>query len=790
MNANLNGSNPYQQSPYAPGTGGAINPALLASFQNQNPTNKQKFQHPPNTTPTPAQLISSMSLSGMPTQHQQQQHFMSINPTQVLQQQHALNGMNMDGGSINPSALSSPSHQPSIASSSSHLPPSPSSAPSLLGMSTAQFMALSPQDRQTKMMLVQQANLRDKQLQHAQMQAMGIPTSNQQAGMNMGMPSLNNAGQQQPPFRDQSLMAMQQQQPFRDQNLAMNMRMGMPRGQQQFRDQQTPAYPSQQQQIMNMGMGSGIGIPSGGIPSGMFTQTNHNQLHNQQNQDMLQGLARTPSAIGTHTAPFYDRPLSSGSSPTALGMQHQQQSQDQHMMPPPSNIPRGMGGMNTGGRDLNFNTRNVPAGNAGLMRPPSRAMTATPLQDGLNGFAPTNTAQRGMSPSQIQNLQNPYPQNQGGFGGPQLQGQAGFASNALHHQQPPSQIAQLQQQHRGTPTPTSTSPPLPGSPYRGAKRKVGDSPRIGTLGTGLPGGVPMGRPQSIPRTLSASSGDMNNMIPGYNASLPLTHRPSSSMGINGLGPGGMGTGSISGEMADLLPPQQPQASAHQQRHGSVPRQGSVPLVKPERVSPAESLSMAHGEPSFRSPGGVAPVTTAAVAALPTALPSSSTASLPVVGSQQPAQLQPPGPTHVQAPTQAPAAQLPIIPSLPPLPAGVSLNPAFTRVTVVPLVDSLMHIPPLSDQEIADIKGWTEVDREYEGTFRAMKKRAEAEKQEAMFGWGKVPWWEKGGGGVEGAGNMNRWRRSREMLDVRYPRSRRDGGGSSGRRRGKREGIKL
>jgi len=656
-------------------------------------------------------------------------------------------------------------------------------------MSPAQFNALSPQDQRAKVMLFQQANFRDKQLQHAQMQAMGIPTPNQQAGMNMGMPTLNNAGQQMSPFRDPSLMAMQQQQPFRDQNLAMSMRMGMPRGQQQFRDQMTPAYPSQQQQIMNMGMGSGIGLPSGGIHSGMFTPTNHNQLHNQQNQDMLQGLARAPSAMSTHAPPFYDRPLSSGSSPTALGMQHQQQSQDQHMMPPPSNIPRGMGGMNTGVRDVNFNNmRNVPAGNAGMMRPPSRTMTATPLQDGLNGFGPTTTAQRGMSPSQIQNLQNPYPQNQGGFGGPQLQGQAGFASHPLHHQQPPSQIAQLQQQHRGTPTPSSTSPPLPGSPYRGAKRKVGDSPRIGTLGMGLPGGVAMGPPHSIPRTLSASSGDMNNIMPGYNASLPPTHRPSSSMGINGLGPGGMSTGRTGGEMADLPPPQQPQALVQQQRHGSVPRQGSVPLGKLGRASPAESISMAQGELSFRPSGGVAPVTTTAVPVLPTALPSSSTAAFPAVGSQQPPQLQPPGPTPVQAPTQAPAGQPPTVPSLPPLPANVSLNPAVTRVTVVPLVDSLTHIPTLSEQEIGDIKGWMEVDREYEGAFRAMKKRAEAEAREAMFGWGKVPWWEKGGGGVEGAGNMNRWRRPREGFDVRYPRSRREGGSS--RRRGKREGLKL
>ena len=299
----------------------------------------------------------------------------------------------------------------------------------------------------------------------------------------------------------------------------------------------------------------------------------------------------------------------------------------------------------------------------------------------------------------------------------------------------------------------------------------------------------MGRSHSIPRTLSASSGDMNNVIPGYNASLPPTHRPPSSMGINGLGPGGMVTGPPGGEMVDLPLPQQPQTSAQQQRHGSVPRQGSVPLAKPERVSPAESIGMAPGEPSFRPPGGVAPVPTATIAVLPTALPSSSSASLPVVGSQQPAQLQPPGPTPVQAPTQAPAAQPSIVPSLPPLPANVSLNPAVTRVTVVPLADSLMHIPSLSEQEVADIKGWMEVDREYEGTYRTMKKRAEAEAREAVFGWGKVPWWEKGGGGVEGAGNMNRWRRPREGFDVRYPR-RRDGGGSSGRRRGKREGLKL
>lgn len=148
-----------------------------------------------------------------------------------------------------------------------------------------------------------------------------------------------------------------------------------------------------------------------------------------------------------------------------------------------------------------------------------------------------------------------------------------------------------------------------------------------------------------------------------------------------------------------------------------------------------------------------------------------------------------------APPVIPPTQ--IVPQLPPLPAGVSLNQAVTRVSVVPLIDSLAHIPTLREDEIAEVKAWMEVDRAYEARWRAAKEAMAEEARQAMYGWGKGGWWEKGGGeGIGPAavaaaieGNGNRWRRGREPFDVRYPRTRKDRDGR-GRRGVKREGLKL
>lgn len=140
--------------------------------------------------------------------------------------------------------------------------------------------------------------------------------------------------------------------------------------------------------------------------------------------------------------------------------------------------------------------------------------------------------------------------------------------------------------------------------------------------------------------------------------------------------------------------------------------------------------------------------------------------------------------NVPPPIMPASALPPPLPSLPPLPASVNLNPAVTRVSVVPLATSLTTIPPVSAEEVADIKDWMATDRAYEGVYREMKTRMGAEFRE-MVGPQNVPWWEKGTLDT----NASRFLRGRETFDVRYPYRKKEREG--GRRKGaRREGIRL
>ncbi|KAF8178617.1 hypothetical protein K438DRAFT_1604964 [Mycena galopus ATCC 62051] len=175
-----------------------------------------------------------------------------------------------------------------------------------------------------------------------------------------------------------------------------------------------------------------------------------------------------------------------------------------------------------------------------------------------------------------------------------------------------------------------------------------------------------------------------------------------------------------------------------QRQSSIPRSAS-----PVKRAPSTPL---HAEPLAPIPSPAPP---------PSALPAPSTAS---------------GPTGP-------------VPSLPPLPASVNLNPAVTRVTVVPLATSLAAIPPVDADEVDEIKGWMEVDRKYEGVFREMKGRMNAEYRELM-GQRQIPWWEKGTLDT----NASRFLHGREKFEVRYPYRKRDR--DPRRKPPKREGLKL
>ncbi|KAJ7039043.1 SNF5-domain-containing protein [Mycena alexandri] len=144
----------------------------------------------------------------------------------------------------------------------------------------------------------------------------------------------------------------------------------------------------------------------------------------------------------------------------------------------------------------------------------------------------------------------------------------------------------------------------------------------------------------------------------------------------------------------------------------------------------------------------------------------------------------PPPAALPPPPPVPGPSLSSAPSLPPLPASVNLNPAITRVTVVPLATSLTDIPPVSADEVEAVKEWMQVDKKYEGVYREMKTRMGAELRDVM-GPRSVPWWEKGAL----SGNASRFLQGNETFDVRYPYRKRDWERER-KKPPKREGLKL
>ena len=132
-----------------------------------------------------------------------------------------------------------------------------------------------------------------------------------------------------------------------------------------------------------------------------------------------------------------------------------------------------------------------------------------------------------------------------------------------------------------------------------------------------------------------------------------------------------------------------------------------------------------------------------------------------------------------------------VPAPPAPPSGANYNPKTTEVTVVPLVSSLGSIPPLSPAEITQVQEWMATDRGYEARVREMQGRMLDEAREAFSVGGPagLQWWQRGAPG-NGVGNWNRWRRQRELFDVRYPRPRREGPSRSSRKGARREGLKL
>ncbi|KAJ7164897.1 hypothetical protein C8R46DRAFT_900772 [Mycena filopes] len=229
---------------------------------------------------------------------------------------------------------------------------------------------------------------------------------------------------------------------------------------------------------------------------------------------------------------------------------------------------------------------------------------------------------------------------------------------------------------------------------------------------------------------------------------PPTLRSASAAGLDGKG-------FSRPPSANGRPQRQSSQSAVPPRVQTPQRQPSIP----RSASPMKAGTPTRAEPPAAAPPAAAPQITALTAA-----------ALPVV----PPPLMPPS-----------VARPPVQPILPPLPASVNLNPAVTRVTVVPLATSLAAIPAVSAEEVANVKEWMAVDRAYELRFREMKVRMNGELREIMNPR-SIPWWEKGTLDT----NASRFLKGRERFDVRYPYRKKEREGGHHRKGARREGIRL
>ncbi|KAJ7782721.1 hypothetical protein B0H16DRAFT_1709569 [Mycena metata] len=205
----------------------------------------------------------------------------------------------------------------------------------------------------------------------------------------------------------------------------------------------------------------------------------------------------------------------------------------------------------------------------------------------------------------------------------------------------------------------------------------------------------------------------------------------------------------------------PEMNGYPHSNGATPQPQRAPSFGPHPPMPQRHSSISRSmSPIRRAPS--TPTHPEAIPAIPSIPP--------------PATLPPPPPT--------PGPILSAASSLPPLPVSVNLNPAITRVTVVPLATSLTDIPPVSADEVEAVKEWMQVDKKYDGVYREMKTRMSTELRDVM-GPRSVPWWEKGAL----SSNASRFLHGNEQFDVRYPYRKRDWERER-KKPPKREGLKL
>lgn len=318
-----------------------------------------------------------------------------------------------------------------------------------------------------------------------------------------------------------------------------------------------------------------------------------------------------------------------------------------------------------------------------------------------------------------------------------------------------------------------------------------------------------------PPLMNGADGMMSGAMQHQQSRQQSPQRPMSRASLNGLGPMGMGMG-----MGMNMPPglQTPQQKAHGfagQQPGAA-GMNMMPGIQPPFLrpsTPSQAMSLGGHQhqqhiaqtPPRQSPGaavgrGSAPPMSAPstpgplgpaanISAAPMT-PARSGSEIPQATSgisQTPVSSAAPGSSAGVAPASAASSQtgpstMPM-PSLPPLPSTVRLNQAVTRLTAVPLAQSTTLIPPISDEDIANIKTWMETDRLYEARFTAMRDRTATEVKRSLHG-SRPRWWEQD----PVAENTLAMKRKKEPFKFEYPSSlTKDNVRRKGRRR---EGLKV
>lgn len=442
-------------------------------------------------------------------------------------------------------------------------------------------------------------------------------------------------------------------------------------------------------------------------------------------------------------SPQYDRPRSSSSIHST--------SNQQQMMPPPPRPPTAQSSRPGTAMDMRTRAASSMAGGS----PPANmsGMNVTPIQP----------------PPASQSLENGMMSATGIYTPIQPSSTPGSMS-------PP-------------PQPGSPSPYRPGMQSNPMKRKLPDQSPIAMNMSGGPMNMTNMSPTHslngfTPPQIQGQTQHQRNspgpMINAMNMAMNgMAGMNNVSMGLSQQSPMATMTGMPNFDLNNTIgmpigmspqPPTPSQSQMMSQQQPMMVSQGTIPEIQ-------QPLRQGSLPPTVSTPQ-VNSLSSSPVKAPPTRLPSVA----------PPTSIPPATPTlgSTMAEPSTPAALVPSAsnPSLPP-----NVNIATTRVSVVPLLGSDKTIPPLEPEEISQIQGWMQVDKEYEGRYKKMKDRVNEELKSETFGPLTIRWWEKGAVSTNPGLAMGLRPRTRENFDVRYGRKKdRDTGRS--RKPGRREGLKL